>query len=107
MVLLVSVGSFIRLLLVLEPSSCFDSVIFIGERPWVAKSYWKYGLGGGILLALSFDLFGGFLIRRFPLGLWLLPSRYEADSFRQHGAIGDKPEQLDGRIWLVCWCEKI
>ncbi len=74
----------------------------MGSQSLIGSTDW----GGGILLVLSFDLFGGFLVRHFPLGLWLLPSRYKADSFWRHGAVGDKPERLDGRIWLVCWCEK-
>ncbi len=74
----------------------------MGSQSLIGSTDW----GGGILLALSFDLFGSFLVRHFPLGLWLLPSRYKPDSFRWHGAVGDKPERLDGRIWSVCWCEK-
>jgi hypothetical protein len=75
----------------------------VGSQSLIGSTDW----GGRVLLALSFDLFGGFLVRRFPLGLWLLPSRYKADSFWRHDAVGDEPERLDGRIWLVCWCEKI
>ncbi len=45
MVLLVSIGSFIRLLLVLEPLSCFDSVIFIGEVPWGCKVLLEVRIG--------------------------------------------------------------
>ncbi len=75
----------------------------MGLQSLIGSTDW----GGSVLLALSFNLFGVFLVRHFSLGLWLLPSRYKADSFWRHGAIGDEPKRLDGRIWLVCWCEKI